>query len=69
LRGSVEDGKILSLIWLWFDCNTLGVALLGMRCTAWLLSMVEEVLRNPGIEDFVKSSFGEVRIGLVGSWR
>jgi hypothetical protein len=28
---------------------------LGLRCTTWLFSMVEEVLGNPGIEDFVKS--------------
>jgi hypothetical protein len=32
-----------------------GVVLLGSRCTAWLLLMVEEVLRNPGVDDFVKS--------------
>jgi hypothetical protein len=33
----------------------LGAAVLGTRCIAWLLLMVEEVLRNPGIEDFVNS--------------
>jgi hypothetical protein len=32
-----------------------GVVLLGSLCTAWLLSMVEEVLRNPRVGDFVKS--------------
>jgi hypothetical protein len=32
-----------------------GVVLLCSRCTMWLLLMVEEVLRNPGVEDFVKS--------------
>jgi hypothetical protein len=32
-----------------------GIVLLGSRCTAWLLLMVEEVLLNPGVEDFVKS--------------
>jgi len=26
------------------------VVLLGSRCTAWLLLMVEEVLRNPGLK-------------------
>jgi hypothetical protein len=28
---------------------------LGTGCIAWLLSMVEEVLQNPGFENFVKS--------------
>jgi hypothetical protein len=28
---------------------------LGSGCVAWLLSMVEEVLQNPGIKNFVKS--------------
>jgi hypothetical protein len=28
---------------------------LGSGCVAWLLSMVEEVLQNPGFENFVKS--------------
>jgi hypothetical protein len=32
-----------------------GWVLLGACCVAWLLLMVEEVLRNPGSEDFVKS--------------
>jgi len=31
------------------------VVLLGSRCTVWLLLMVEEVLRNLGVDDFVKS--------------
>jgi hypothetical protein len=30
-----------------------GVGLLGSRCIVWLLSMVEEVLQNPGFEDSV----------------
>jgi len=41
------------------------VVLLGARCVAWLLSMVEEVLRNPG-------SFGqflEVAVYTVGGQR
>jgi len=29
--------------------------MLGARCVAWLLLMVEEVLQNPGFEDFVNS--------------
>ncbi len=29
-----------------------GWVLLGARCITWLLSMVEEVLRNPGSKDF-----------------
>jgi len=33
-----------------------GVVLLGSRCIVWLLSMLEEALRNPGFEDFVKSN-------------
>jgi len=32
-----------------------GYVVLGLSCTAWLLSRVEEVLGNAGIEDFVKS--------------
>jgi hypothetical protein len=32
-----------------------GSAVFGLSCTAWMLSRVEEVLGNPGIEDFVKS--------------
>jgi len=32
-----------------------GLILLGFRCIVWLLSMLEEALRNPGFEDFVKS--------------
>jgi hypothetical protein len=32
-----------------------GSAVFGLSCTAWMLSKVEEVLGNPGIEDFVKS--------------
>jgi hypothetical protein len=33
----------------------LGSAVFELSCTAWVLSRVEEVLSNPGIEDFVKS--------------
>jgi hypothetical protein len=33
--------------------GSFGVVLLGLRCAAWLLSMVEEVLRNPRIEDLL----------------
>jgi len=40
------------------------VVLLGARCVAWLLSMVEEVLRNPGSEDFV-NSFREGSKGTI----
>lgn len=29
-----------------------GLVLLGSRCIVWLLSMLEEALRNPGFEDF-----------------
>jgi hypothetical protein len=47
--------------------RVLRVAVLGTRCTAWLLSMVEEVLRNPGIEGFVKS-FRE-RSKVTITWR
>jgi hypothetical protein len=48
--------KGLAKLWVeekrkWFS----GYAVLGMRCTAWLMSMVEEELGNPRIEDFVKS--------------
>jgi hypothetical protein len=32
-----------------------GVVLLGSRCIAWLLSTLEEALRIPRLEDFVKS--------------
>jgi len=32
-----------------------GSLLLGSRCAAWLVSMVEEVLRDTIFEDFVKS--------------
>jgi hypothetical protein len=32
-----------------------GVVLLGSRCIAWLLSMLEEAVHNPGYKDFVKS--------------
>jgi hypothetical protein len=32
-----------------------GVVLLGSQCIAWLLSMLEEALHNPGYKDFVKS--------------
>jgi len=32
-----------------------GVVLLGSRCVAWLLSVVVEVLRNLGSEDFINS--------------
>jgi hypothetical protein len=54
-----------------------GFAVFGLSCTAWMLSRVEEVLGNPGIEDFVKSfreglrrpSLGEVKTGMGVSWR
>jgi hypothetical protein len=32
-----------------------GVVCLGSQCIAWLVSKVEEVLRNPGVEEFVNS--------------
>jgi len=32
-----------------------GYAVFGLSCTAWVLLREEEVLGNPGIEDFVKS--------------
>jgi len=35
-----------------------GVAVLGMRWTAWPLSMVEEVLRNLGIEVYELEPYG-----------
>lgn len=43
------------------------VVLLGSCCIAWLLSMVEEVLRNPGVEDFVKSFREGSKVTIV--WR
>jgi hypothetical protein len=45
----------------------LGWVLLGIRCVAWLLSTVEEVLRNPGSEDFVNSFREGSKVTIV--WR
>jgi hypothetical protein len=42
-----------------------GWVLLGARCVAWLLSMVEEVLRNPGFEDFVNSFKEGLKVTIV----
>jgi hypothetical protein len=38
---------------------------LGTECVAWLLSMVEEVLQNPGFEDFVKSFSEGSKVTIV----
>jgi hypothetical protein len=42
-----------------------GWVLLGARCVAWLLSLVEEVLRNPGFEDFVKSFMEGSKVTII----
>jgi len=56
-----------------------GFVLLSSRCTVWLVSMVEEVLRSTVSEDFVKSfredskvriiQSGENRCGRFWRWR
>jgi hypothetical protein len=33
----------------------LGVVLLGLQCTTWVVAAVKEALLSPGIKDFVKS--------------
>jgi hypothetical protein len=33
----------------------LGVVLLGLQCTAWVIAVVKEALWSQGVEDFVKS--------------
>jgi len=33
----------------------LGVVLLGLQCTAWVVTAVKEALQSQGVEDFVKS--------------
>jgi hypothetical protein len=33
----------------------LGVVLLGLHCTAWVVATMKEALRSQGVEDFVKS--------------
>jgi hypothetical protein len=50
------------------------VVFLGPRCIAWLVATVEEVLRNPRVEEFVKSTrmlspFGGAVTRPNVSWR
>jgi hypothetical protein len=42
-----------------------GFVLLGWQCAAWLVSMVEEVLRNTVFEDFVKSYMEGSKVTIV----
>jgi hypothetical protein len=42
-----------------------GWVMLSVRCIAWLLSMVEEVLRNPGYEDFINSFMEGSKVTIV----
>jgi hypothetical protein len=42
-----------------------GSVILGVQCTGWLVSMVEVVLRNPGVEEFVKSYREGLKMLLV----
>jgi hypothetical protein len=54
-----------------------GSVCLGSLSVAWLIAKVEEVIRNPGDEEFVKSFreeskaiiFGEEGIRRGGSWK
>lgn len=43
------------------------MAFLGPRCIAWLVARVEEVLQNPGVEEFVKSTQEASKVLIV--WR
>lgn len=42
-----------------------GSVILGVQCTRWLVLMVEVVLRNPGVEEFVKSYREGLEVLLV----
>jgi hypothetical protein len=44
----------------------LGVVLLGLQCTDWVVAVVKEALQSQGVEDFVKSSGKIQRLGLFG---
>jgi hypothetical protein len=41
------------------------VVLLGVQCTVWLVEMVELALRNPGVQNFVKSFCEGLQVLIV----
>jgi len=43
----------------------LGVVLLGLQCTAWVVATVKEALRSQRVEDFVKSFREESKAWIV----
>lgn len=42
-----------------------GVLFLGFQCIAWLVLMVEEMLHNPDVKDFIKSFREDLKVLIV----
>jgi hypothetical protein len=43
----------------------LGVVLLGLQCTAWVVAVVKEAWWSQGVEDFVKSFWKDSKTWIV----
>jgi hypothetical protein len=62
---SVEEGK--SVLRMERRKGFLGLALLGLQCTAWVVAMVKEAMQTQGIEDLSNPSGKIQRLGIFGN--
>jgi hypothetical protein len=61
---SVEEGKsVLRTEERWK--GFLGVVLLGLQCTTWVVAAMKEALRSQGVKDFIKSFQGDSKAWIV----